>query len=65
MKVRIIASHPRIYGGKPEQDGIEKIIGREYEVEYRGTDDPRYVAVNSPEFGGIMLLNPDEYEVIL
>ncbi len=56
MKIKVIASHP-----KDGQDPIENLIGKEFET-VGPVDEDGSVSVNTTEFGGLIVLQPSEFE---
>lgn len=57
-RIRIVASYP-----EAGQDRIDLLIGEEYAVKHFDSET-KCVEVESDHFGGIIRLNPGEYEVV-
>jgi|GEM_PF-4785378 len=63
MKVRVIASKPDTQRIAVAQLSIEHLIGKIYEVKYYDKED-QSVTVYEESFGGDIVLNKDEYELV-
>lgn len=59
MKIKVVASKPI---EEREQFGIEPLIGKEFDAVAFNFEGQ--VRINSDEFGGEVILNKNEYEVI-
>lgn len=62
MKVRVIASKP-VLTKIIEQDHIHHLIGKVYDVKFYDTEDYS-VLVEEESFGGQIVLNKGEYEIL-
>lgn len=57
MKIKVVASKPT-----EDQESIEPLIGKEFDA--KPVFEEGQVRINSDEFGGEVILNKNEYEVI-
>ena len=63
-KIKVIKSNPMY-----NQESINDLVGKEYKVtaHWKQKTNILYngeIEINSPEFGGMIILNSSEYEVI-
>ncbi|ANB57161.1 hypothetical protein GFC29_1381 [Anoxybacillus sp. B7M1] len=63
MKVKVIANKPDTRPRTGAQLPIEHLIGKIYEVKYYDKED-QSVTVYEESFGGDIVLNKNEYEIM-